>query len=188
MFEHERKYLLTYTEYTLLCNAFNGTTHTHINYDYDTENYAYNHRGVTCRIRKKGDACTATIKAHGIFSADCNHETSAVARDEYDTTLFEGMHVVYQGCLQTERKEFFLPDGTCVALDKNTYLDQVDYELEIEYPSQPVPWSDDPLRPFAEVLTDLLPEKYFFSFCARRPNRQSKSARFFARKMKQQRR
>lgn len=39
-----------------------------------------------------------------------------------------------KGCLLTERHKWSLDNGIVVCLDKNTYLEAVDYELEIEYP------------------------------------------------------
>ena len=133
MLEYERKYMLTQAEYEALCQAYHGYIHTQVNYYYDTKDRIFNYWGITCRIRHKDDVFTATVKSHHKIGLDCSREKSLVVRDQFDDTLFKGMHVILQGCLRTERMELSLANGVTVAIDKNYYLGIVDYELEIEY-------------------------------------------------------
>lgn len=134
MVEIEKKFMITPEEYDMFCRAYAELpAKAHANYYFDTKDYAYDKKGITCRIRKKDGLCTVTVKIHRVGKPDHSIEKCAMARHEYDASVFEGMDVIPHGVLVTERKEFPLAHGIRVAIDRNTYLGTVDHELEIEY-------------------------------------------------------
>ena len=135
MVEFEKKYILTKDEYERLFKIYKDCKeYTQVNYYYDTDDYAYNKKGITCRIRKKGNKFKATIKNHSTGKTFCSVEKSMSVKNELDDRLFKDLGVSLQGYLTTERKEITTGYGITIFLDKNTYIGIIDYELEIEYP------------------------------------------------------
>ena len=151
MLEYEKKFVLSQTEYEVLRNTFNGyNTKTQVNYYYDTEDFFYNQKGITYRIREKDGEYEATVKTH--FSNNYSEEKTVTVKNAFDTSAFTGTNVLLHGCLQTDRKEIIMPNGMCIALDKNTYLDTVDYELEVEYVPQSEALFDIALRTLLQLV------------------------------------
>ncbi len=135
MVEFEKKCILTGSEYEQLCKIYKDCKeYTQVNYYYDTDDYSYNKKGITCRIRKKGGRYKATIKNHSAGKTFCSVEKSIPVKNELDDTLFKDLGVSLQGYLTTERREISTGYGVTIFLDKNTYIGIIDYELEIEFP------------------------------------------------------
>lgn len=136
MIEHEKKILLTEDEYMWVLNGgYNfGDEEIHINHYYDTDDLKYNNLGITCRIREKGTQYVATVKRHD--GLETSNEKSTDAKNETDASSFEGMDVKYFGSMKTERRVATPIKGVKLVLDRNTYLDKLDYEFEIEYEAE----------------------------------------------------
>ena len=133
--EHEKKILLSLPEYNALFQALSdkGFIVTQINHYYDTPNLDGNTNGITYRIREKNGKFTATVKSHRIWGVDGSIEISGNVSSPFDTSFFAVSDLSYQGYMTTERLTFCPCEGIKLALDKNSYLHFIDYELEIEY-------------------------------------------------------
>ena len=187
MLEFEKKFRLSSDEYKALCIAYTAyLIQTHVNFYYDTEDYFYNRKGITCRIRKKGEIYKATIKTHRLNIMACSMEKTSEVKDEFDTSAFEGMNVILHGQLWTERKVIKICDGIKVMLDKNIYLGMEDYELEIEYSPQLEQFCDNFLRGLIMKLSNDNFDSLLEDFYQRMREVSTKSERFFARKIKMQ--
>ena len=151
--EIEYKTLLTEKEYNTLLQAlpFPNEAIMQTNYYFETRDFALKDYGSALRIRKKNDKYTLTLKephAEGIlethdaltyeqFIAWTNerpipmkHVTKQLqALDINETDLH------YYGSLETARRTF-VKDDILYVLDKSSYNNKIDYELEIEAPSQ----------------------------------------------------
>ena len=135
MLEFEKKVILTKEEYYFLKEQQRDSAVTAVqsNHYYDTDDFELSRRGITCRIRERDGCCTATIKEHQTKWEDCSVENSKRVKNRYDDALFRDMDVSYQGSLETVRITYMPQPGISVMLDRNSYLEIVDYELEIEY-------------------------------------------------------
>lgn len=185
MLEFEKKFMLSKKEYEQLCHIYaTYPVHIQVNFYYDTEDFSYNSKGITCRIRKKGDTYKATIKTHHANVADCSIEKCVDAKSECDVSLFEGMEVIGHGQLLTERKEIMMLNGITLVLDKNTYLGTEDYELEIEYEPHMEQYCEDVLQTIVKQLAKNHFDSLLCDFHKRMNVGLTKSERFFARKKK----
>lgn len=138
MLEYEKKVLLTPKEYEFLLNHIytEGVRTIQTNYYYDTPELSMNELGITCRIRKKGDSFIATIKSHQSNEPECSWEQSFPVDTVSDSFPLENMQLILLGSLTTDRTVVHHPDEPIITIDKNTYLDMTDFELEIEYPKE----------------------------------------------------
>ncbi len=177
MYEYEKKVLLTRAEYMLLRGAAQEPVKefTQTNYYYDTEDLAWNRKGVTCRIREKAGKYIATRKDHRLGDWDYSFESSREADGPSDSRFFDGMGVVPQGTLVTERLVLYQGDGVEAVLDKNIYLGKVDYEMEIEYTPESRDRAQKLLSHYEEIVRFSVREFRGFTETKWR----SKSVRFF---------
>lgn len=157
MIEFEKKIVIYPKEYIKLFNSIDGKTFIQINHYYDTEDFAFNKKRVTCRIREKGDKYTATIKSHSLDEQGVSVENSQKVQNQFDKSFFYKMGVVYQGKLETTRKELILPCGIKLALDRNKYFDIEDYELELEYQPEQEKLCEEIL---VEIVKSFFDEEY----------------------------
>ena len=184
MLEYEKKVMLSETEYLTLmrtmCHREPGCIQT--NYYFDTDDLAMNKKGITCRIRSKNGRFETTVKSHGC-ETDISSEQSTEIRDAFGAGAFLEMGLHLQGSLITQRTAVY-SDGYCEAvLDRNTYLGCTDYELEIEYMRG---CDEQATRLLQGIAGILLAENRITNtedFCKRAGRSQSKSERFFRRKM-----
>lgn len=134
MVEFEKKVLISPQEYEMLTKQRypRGTTYLQTNYYYDTADFKLNKTGITCRIRERDGIRKATVKDHQQKQKECSVENLISCKEEPEL-FFERMGLDCQGSLQTERMVYPICPGVEIIMDKNTYLDCVDYELEIEY-------------------------------------------------------
>jgi uncharacterized protein YjbK len=181
MLEFEKKIILSQTEYEKLCSVYQKPIVIQENYYYDTAEQDYNRKGITLRIRKKGDKYTATVKIHSVDS-DCSKELSREAESEYDTALFAGKNVVLQGCMQTERMCIPMENSIVVMLDKNTYLGMTDYEMEIEYHPRREQFCEEIIDELASKVVRYHSGMLAYDFMKRAEQSKTKSERFFERK------
>lgn len=135
MLEFEKKLPLNKSEYNTILKLYNFSDKPVIqtNYYYDTSDGQFTRNGITCRIREKNGEYVATLKNHNLQWTNCSVEYSAKVKDERDDHVFSGMNVSLQGSLKTTRHTWQFCTGVTITLDKNEYLNIVDYELEIEY-------------------------------------------------------
>ena len=185
MIEIEKKMLLTKQEYECLLRCF-GQAHRsikQINYYFDTADLAMNAQNITCRVRFKDGKYKGTMKRH-IANSDQSIETDIKVRNGVIDNDFIDMGLKLQGMLTTER-HVILRDSNCeVILDQNDYLGYTDYELEIEH----LPNTEKNFNFTALSLLDILPYRILSltpqDIILRCKETQSKSQRFFSRRMK----
>ena len=177
MTELEKKLLLSKEEFELLMKHFGFDAKTpsepivkQTNYYYDTDDLLMNQKNITCRIRFKDGKYKGTIKQH-LPGSEHSTETDIEVYDGITKNTFIDMGLNLKGELLTER-HIVLKDATCeVVLDRNTYLDHEDYELEIEYAPMCEQYAARILQTIINLLKINLPSQ-------RIP---SKSERFFER-------
>lgn len=184
MLEFEKKIILTEPEYRFLAdNRYSaGKTSVHINYYYDSEDLKLNKENITYRIRQENNIFTATIKEHGATVRDCSKESSYRLRNRWDDAIFTDKGVKYQGSMKTIRTTYVLSPKVKIVLDSNCYLDNTDYELEIEYEKEAEPLAIQELNKIAYDLFYNVVISNTNSFIARVGQQENKSKRFFKRK------
>ena len=135
MIENEKKILLTADEYYTIVMSMckHSTVKTQTNYYFDTDTFSMNQKGITCRIRAKDGKFLATVKSHNIKQPDSSIEMNLVEKTYFDANVFNSFGMRHQGELVTERIVMFKDSFCELVLDRNTYLGQVDFELEVEY-------------------------------------------------------
>ncbi|WP_096435719.1 CYTH domain-containing protein [Alteribacter populi] len=149
--EIEFKQLLTEKEYTQLVNAFfleEAKPFTQTNHYFDTKDFILKENGSALRIRQKQTGFVLTLKqpheaglleTHQQLQEEEAIETLAtgiIPAGDVLTQLRSFLPVqstsfTFLGSLTTERMEKKVNAGLLV-LDKSTYLDITDYELEFE--------------------------------------------------------
>lgn len=185
MFEYEKKIMLTADEYLsmmmLICKY--AAIQTQTNYYFDNDNLSMNQKGITCRIRAKDGKYKATVKNHNAEHSDRSIEVDLVEKSEFDPQIFNVFGLHYQGELVTERVVLHKDSYCKMVLDRNLYLGDEDYELEVEYIEEAEEKAQDLIDDIAEFLvkTQHLTEAYELS--ARIGKGTCKSERFF-RKLK----
>lgn len=184
MIEREKKVLLTEQEYNCLFAVLSrlGKTITQINRYFDTVDLQNHMCGITYRVREKDGVYTATVKQHCFGSCDCSQEQSFSVDDPYDISPFQMDRLIYQGMLVTERTKWSSEDGVQICLDKNMYLETTDYELEIEYENEEMAkmW----MQRIAAIMAADGVLCLQFELFSRAERAESKSNRFFERKIK----
>ena len=190
MTELEKKLLLSKDEYDYLMEHFGYENPliqkpivTQINYYFDTDDFAMNQQGTTCRIRLKDGKYKAIMKKH-FANTDQSTETEMDIYTGLDNNAFTDMGLKLQGELVTERCIILKNEIFEVALDKNEYLGYTDYELEIEY----LPHYEENAKAIMKAFQDMLfCRKYFLihkEMINALPYVPSKSDRFFKKKIR----
>ena len=182
MLEYEKKIMLTANEYfsiiMLMCRYIPMQTQT--NYYFDNDDLSMNEKGITCRIRAKDGKYKATIKNHNAEHPDCSVEVDLVEKTEFDPQIFNVFGLHHQGVLITDRVVMH-KDSVCeMVLDRNTYLDNTDFELEVEYSKE----GEQRAKTLIENIGDCLATKQLTGnddFITRIGKGGSKSQRFFER-------
>ena len=185
MLEYEKKIMLTKEEYTsiiTLMRKYKPVVY-HTNYYFDDDNFSMNKKRITCRIRAKDGKFKSTIKIHGMQNSDCNIEQDLFEKTEFDCTFFKALGLQLQGELTTERIIVYKDSCFEIVMDRNTYLGQLDYELEVEYRKESEDKIQSILKNIAEVLfsTGVLAD--VDEFLKRVDQSKSKSQRFFEKKV-----
>lgn len=186
MFEYEKKGLLTQKEYEVLFHRLaTGVAKTQTNYYFDTDDGAMNRKGITCRIRKQGKMCRATIKKHCIEGDSCSVEEDLYVGNECHFGVFEALGLRFQGELMTLRTVLHQDDCCKAVLDRNTYLGYTDYEIEVEYSPHGEQRALDYLQSIAQSLVEAQLEETVETFFMRIGKGKCKSERFFERKQQE---
>lgn len=154
MIEFEKKIMLRAEEYLaimkLACKTVSVDTQT--NYYFDNDDLSMNKKGVTCRVRAKDGIFKATIKNHDFEHPECSIEVDLVEKSEFDPQVFNALGLRYQGDLITDRIVIY-KDSTCeIVLDRNFYLGNTDFELEVEYCKE----SEGKAQKFIENIAEYL--------------------------------
>ena len=134
--EREKKRMLDKQEYDDLRAGIGGdrASELQINYYYDTETEYFKNHNITCRIRQKNQRLVGTVKRHGADGQEEHSvEQSFFVKKLPQSLEVDGQRAYLKGCLITERIEVVLSANAVLFLDKNSYLGETDYELEIEY-------------------------------------------------------
>lgn len=182
--EYEKKLLLTEREYLFLRSAFgaNNPVTVQTNYYFDTDDFAMNQKGITCRIRQKDGIYQVTVKTHGKQKSDCSVEEDLFTMTEFDPSVFSSLGVRLQGELVTGRMVLFKNAFCEMVLDRNTYLGAVDYELETEYLEDHEKQADRLINYVVKAMICTPKLSCGEELYARIGTGESKSERFFARK------
>lgn len=150
MIEQESKKIISYKEYDRINRLVKWEKeYMQINYYFDTEDFQLAYNGITCRVRDKNsslyfqikypdssDNCSARVREENEYKIDCITET--IPYDIYIKLHIEKYVSNYndiklRGSMITYRKECDIGSGAVLFLDKNIYLDKLDYEIELEY-------------------------------------------------------
>ena len=183
MLEFEKKLYITKKEYYLLLANKDIKTETikQTNYYYDTESFEMNKRGITCRIRAKNGIYKATVKKHNFTEKDCSIEKTIEVSSVFDDGFFINKGLKFCGCLTTERTVIHSDDYCQLVIDKNSYLNTIDYELEIEYKSAYETSAISVLKRYVMIMNLKKDRTFFSEIIERIENSKSKSQRFFER-------
>ena len=188
MLEYEKKAMLSREEYEVLADkCINLRLDAQINYYFDTDDFVMNSKGITCRIRAKGGKYKATIKKHSKHNSNCSVEEQLYYKTELDTRVFDALGLCYQGELVTLRACIYRDDFCEIVLDKNMYLDYMDFEMEIEYRKDCEENAIEAIKKAAECLVKANLISSTDEFMLRIKKSKSKSKRFFERKKKDRR-
>lgn len=181
--EYEKKVLLSKEEYYFLLNRVKAKVlpDIQINYYYDTENLAFAKSDITCRIREKNGEYIATVKSH---NANFNIENSKKVNSQWDTSFFDFSTLKYWGNLVTLRHKIKPCKEVEICLDKNIYLDDVDYELEVEYTEGNETAAEIQLSYIIDALEKAHIINSRSEFALRIDRGDSKSIRFFKKRVK----
>ncbi len=165
MNEFEQKIMLTETEYNHMMILFGQSDETvpQTNYYFDTDDLSMNRQNVTCRIRLKNGKYKATMKIH-IPNTDCSTEIDLPTPESTNDNVFTAMGLKLQGELTTERTLLFKNNEFEIVLDKNIYLDVVDYELEIEYGAEESCDVRSPLQRVIDLLYHEIEIEFFINY------------------------
>lgn len=182
MLEFEKKIILNKHEYEFLdSNFFNDAQIIHqTNYYYDTPKLELNEKNITARIRETDGKFVSMIKDHSDRQTDCSIETICNTSNEYDETYFRKLGLSCYGKLHTMRK-IIIFSNIYFMLDKNEYLDVVDYELEIEYQVGFEKKAMQCIKQLSEVLKENVVVSCSEEFMRRLGTSESKTERFFKR-------
>lgn len=185
MTEFEKKMLLTQDEYDYLMETFVYDSPLapkpivkQINYYFDTDDLSMHRQNTTCRIRFKDGEYSGTMKIHSAEGEGSKEIPIEVRNGLYDNS-FTGMGLKLLGALTTYRCVILKDLHLEAVLDKNEYLDTVDYELEIEYSPE---HTKDALATYRVFLDLLARRKSILAYEERRSCKltvPSKSSRFF---------
>ena len=133
--EFEMKIQLSKEEYSFLIELFRkhiSSASVQTNYYYDTPAREFRQQNTTVRIRHKGHNFKGTVKKH-LAEKHCSTERSFSVKNLPHSFETDGKRVYMQGQLKTYRVEVPITDFAVMMIDKNEYLDQIDYEMELEY-------------------------------------------------------
>lgn len=151
--EIEYKTILTKEEYNTLLQAlpFPSEAMMQTNYYFETRDFALKEHGSALRIRKKNNNYTLTLKEphiEGILETHdrLTYEQFIAWTDgqptpmEHVTKQLQELGIMekdlyYYGALETARRTF-VQDDILYVLDKSSYNNKTDYELEIEASSK----------------------------------------------------
>lgn len=150
MLERESKKIISLKEYDRINQLVKWEKdYMQINYYFDTEDFQLAYKGITCRVREKNsflyfqikypdssDNCLARLREEKEYRIDCIEET--IPYDIYEKAHIENYvsnfsDIKLRGSMITYRKECDIGSGAVLFLDKNIYLDKLDYEIELEY-------------------------------------------------------
>lgn len=151
--EIERKNLLTEAEYNRLIVGLSlekAVPKHQINHYFETTDFQLKEQGSALRIRELNQTYTLTLKepyqdglleTHAKLTKDEAHQliqNPGEIKPEISTRLsslgVSPQDLRYGGTLETWRIEV-QQDGVLVVLDKSQYLNEIDFELEIEGPT-----------------------------------------------------
>lgn len=140
--EWELKYLITEEDYLIF--SAKGDKITQINYYFFSE-----YEDFTCRIREKKGEYEFTYKVKTDIDGIRVEHNRAISHELFSSLLENGISedvfyslvgvmpkasLRYVGFLKTERTAFWY-ENLKIEVDKNSYLDRVDYEVECEVTS-----------------------------------------------------
>lgn len=176
MAKFKKRILLTEKEYQKLVKQFSDTAKKTIEkrHYYDTADYELSDSGIICQITEINNSFVASIKTR---TSNKEIEKVKSVYSEKDNSLFYKFHALYQGVLVTNRITLFVNNDYMVAIDKNEFLETVDYELEINY----YDLNEISIKPPLTLLANALQLDYEDLFL-RGNFSKNKSSRFFERK------
>lgn len=144
--EKEFKALISQDQYKKVFSIYTwNEVFTQINFYYIDDSQLFLSEGITVRVRGVKSKLKLQVKIEEISS------NAARVNKEYEKKMisvpytiegkdlkelcdnFNFPNVSLKGFLISERAVYFTNIGVTLFLDKNTYLDTVDYEVEIEY-------------------------------------------------------
>lgn len=148
MTEMEYKSLINESEYEKIEKAYKwDSVKKQVNYYYASKNDCLAKNRITVRVREKDGTYKIQVKRH-INKENALHiseesefptDGAPYAIDEktaFEITGFETGELCKIGSLTTLRHSFMWDKDTEICLDKSTYFDCTDYEIEVEYQNE----------------------------------------------------
>lgn len=181
MIGNKKRILLKKDEYECLKGHkyCNGKLTEQVNSYYDTEDFDYDYKRITCCICESDGKFTATVKEYDGSYQQSTVKKSSAAESGLDDTLFKEMGVCLQGTLRTERSSSEPIKGVKIKLECNFYLDTEDYELEVEYQPEKANEAAEIVNMFARFLGFNAEPYKMTGFSERAGTKPCKSHRFF---------
>lgn len=183
MLEYEKKIMLTAEEYLsiLMTMCKYAPIETQTNYYFDNDDLSMNEKGITCRIRAKDGKHKATVKNHNTEHSGCSIEVDLLEKTEFDPQIFNVLGLHHQGELVTERIVMHKDSDCEMVLDRNVYLGNTDFELEVQYSKESEYRAQRIIENIGECLVATEKLTGIDEFVARAGQGKSKSQRFFER-------
>lgn len=160
MLETELKCIFDEETYKQVESAFEWDWVKHqINYYYMDENFSLRENGIMVRVREKDGKYALQVKHHkrptGALQICEENEYSfydVPKTIDADTakkiTGIDVGEISLLGALDTLRHSLMWDSNTEICLDKSTYFDKIDYEIEVEY-------TNGMPKKLADILRDL---------------------------------
>ena len=140
--EHEYKFVASKNNLNTIREELNNSEFVksvrrgvQINYYYDTVDHYFSKSNTTIRIRQKESGLEFQVKIKDYYGDHHNKEITESIDSIPIHIFYEGYDVELQGHLVTDRTRYLCGNGMTVDLDINYYCGVVDYEIEIELPS-----------------------------------------------------
>ena len=110
-----------------------GRSFIQINYYYDTSSFEFHNKNETVRVRLNDEGLKFEHKLHKGYNNEtriCEEKIESIDMLPKSINI-QQYELFFIGCMTTQRTNFMI-DGYLISLDKNYYLDTIDYEIEIE--------------------------------------------------------
>lgn len=146
MIENEFKAMLNREQFDkimneLMCKYQIEKSILQVNYYYDTEDFSLARQNASLRVRQKEkglvleykhkNAIVGSVRKSEEKKSEIAILPKKIVLSQYFSAINNKEENIYVGNLITERINFNI-DGAIISLDKNYYLGNCDYELEIE--------------------------------------------------------
>ena len=187
MLGFEKRFLLTNDEYELITKYryTQGATSVQTNIYYDTDEFKLYQEDITCYIKEKNSIYKSVIEDRRNQWQECHIKPFMWHKQKPDD-FFKRMGLICQGHLQIKRSQYTVQheySSFDVIIDQNTYLNYIDYEIEIIYDLRFEFLVYQELYEIESLILSKLGQDAILCFRNRIGTMTDKSDRFFKRKI-----